>query len=464
MLHPATGEILALAIAPSVNPNVPNSFDPGRARNRVVTDTFEPGSLFKIVTATAAYEHGLVLPSTRFNAENGEYRVRVRGTSYRVIRDSHKYRALTFQEAVEHSSNIVMAKVSERIGAQLLYRTARDYGFGTPTGIEFPGEVGGKLKRPRDWSRTTLHTLAYGYEVSVTPLQIAAAYAAVADKGTLRKPFVVAQIRDSRGTILGGERPQVVRKVFQESTAELLTAALEGVVQRGTGSEVRTEGLRIAGKTGTARRVQEGRYLAGSYTASFAGFFPVDNPQVVCLVMIDNPRARGYYGGMTAAPVFRSIARRIVQTSPRFVSPPVVAAVDRTPSSVVVPDVRHLDAGIGSRVLADVGLKAEFFGRGRMIVRQSPAPGKRIEPGDVVSLVVSAEPQVGRSGNVLVPDVRGMSARRAINRLVAEDFDVHLRGSGVVREQQPPPGSQVPMGSRMNIVCEPRSITSARLY
>ncbi|MBE0557106.1 MAG: penicillin-binding protein 2, partial [Proteobacteria bacterium] len=178
LVEPHTGEILALAGSPSVNPNTMGSIQLAWARSRVVTDMFEPGSLFKIVTASAAYEYELISPQRSFNAEHGKYVVYQNGRRIQDVTDTHEHDALTFQEGIEQSSNIVMAKAAEIIGSERLYRQARDFGFGIPTGIEFPGEIRGRLKKPQQWSGTSLRTIAYGYEVAATPLQIVMAYAA----------------------------------------------------------------------------------------------------------------------------------------------------------------------------------------------------------------------------------------------------------------------------------------------
>ena len=463
MLNPKTGEVLAMANVPGLNPNDLNSYDVDAARNRVVTDVFEPGSVFKVVTASAAYENQLVTPERRFYAEHGRYVVPSKRGRGRTITDAHEYDWLTFQEAIELSSNIVMAKVSPLIGPERLYREARDFGFGIPTGIDLPGEVRGKLKKPFEWSGTTLQTMAYGYEVAVTPLQLAGAYAAVADHGVLMRPYVVSRVEDNTGETVFEQHPQTIRRVISPETAALLTQAFEGVVERGTAEDVRLAGVRIAGKTGTSRKVVDGRYGSGSYTASFVGFFPVEDPQVVCLVMLDNPRARGYYGGITSGPVFRAIAERIINTTGRFTKKPPVN--EQSPKGgISVPDVRTLELNIAVKMLEGMGLKGEPVGSGEIVIRQVPAPGRHLEPGDIVQLVLNSEEADETSGRVVVPDVRGMSLRRAINRLVVDDFDVSVRGSGVVVEQIPSAGNKAQSGATIHLVCEPRTISSAALY
>jgi len=464
MLNPKTGEILALANFPSLNPNDLHSYDVNAARNRVVTDMFEPGSVFKIATASAAYENKLVTPEKRFNAEHGVFKVALSAGKFRLIKDTHEYDWLTFQEAIELSSNIVMAKASLSIGPERLYRQARNYGFGILTGVDLPGEVRGRLKKPHEWSGTTLQTLAYGYEVAATPLQIAAAYAAVANNGVLMRPFVVSRVYDSAGETLVEQRPQAIRKVVSRETAELLSAAFEGVVERGTANDARIAGVRVAGKTGTSRKVINGRYGQGAYTASFVGYFPVEDPQVVCLVMMDNPRAVSYYGGLTSGPVFRAISERIINTSDRLTRGPQQVQQERPKNGVSVPDLRTLQVSIAEKILEGQGLKSEHIGNGEIVVRQVPEPGKHMEVGGAVKLIVQTRIPEGNYGVVSVPDLRGMSLRRAINRLVVDDFDVKVRGSGVVVEQSPSPGQRVNTGVTIQLICEPRTIVSAALY
>lgn len=464
MLNPKTGEILALANVPGLNPNDLGSYDINAARNRVITDIFEPGSVFKIVTGSAAYEHDLVGPDNRFNAENGTYKVALPGGKFRLIKDTHEHAVLTFQEGIEQSSNIVMAKASLTIGPERLYRQARNFGFGILTGVDLPGEVRGRLKKPHEWSGTTLQTLSYGYEIAATPLQIAAAYAAVANKGILMRPYIVARVETTLGDILVEQRPQVIRKVISPETAALLIQAFEGVVERGSGKDVRINGVRIAGKTGTSRKVVDGKYGAGSYTASFAGFFPVDDPQIVCLVMMDNPRAVSYYGSLTSAPVFRSIAERIINTTGRFTKFPKPSEKHPQENGISVPDVRTLQVSIAGKILEGQGFKSETIGKGEIVVRQVPEPGKRLEHGDVIKLVLEGLEGTQETGPGIVPNVRGMSLRRAINRLVVDDFDIKVRGSGIIIQQIPAPGQKVNPGSTIQLVCEPRPILSAALY
>jgi cell division protein FtsI (penicillin-binding protein 3) len=465
MLNPKTGEVLALSMYPCMNPNEAGTADVAAARNRIVSDVFEPGSIFKVVTATAAYENNLVTPEMRFNAEHGKMKIALNGNKFRYITDTHEYDNLSFQEAIENSSNIVLAKVGKIIGGEKLYRQARDYGFGIMTGIDLPGEVRGVLKKPsdHDWSGTTLQTMSYGYEIGATPLQLACAYGAVANRGVLMKPFVVAKIKDERGSTVAEQRPQAIRRVTSQRTLEELISAFEGVVERGTGREARINGVRIAGKTGTSRKYLNGRYVQNSYTASFVGFYPVEDPQIVCLVMMDNPKTRGYYGGITSGPVFRSIAERVIATSDKF-SRTVLAHEPATNGTISVPDVRMLQPLLAKKMLANYGLNCQTFGTGTLVVKQTPEPGKKIEQGEAISLILNGEPVVSADGMIVVPDVHGMSIRRAMNRLVSDDFEIKVQGSGVVTQQIPGAGTRVRTGSNIVLLCSPRSLMQARLY
>jgi cell division protein FtsI (penicillin-binding protein 3) len=457
MMDPATGEVLAMANYPQMNPADPSGTDPLTVRNRVVTDMFEPGSVFKVVTASAALEGKKVDLAQKFNAEQGSYTVRLpNGKKRNTITDTHKHGIISFQEAMEVSSNIVMAKVSDIVGADALFTMARAFGFGTATGIELPGEVRGELKHPTQWSGTTLNSMAYGYEVGVTPLQILSAYAAVANHGTLMKPFVVRNVVAPDNTVVAEHRPEPIRRVISRNTAAALTQMFRGVVERGTGLTARLSGVPVAGKTGTAKRVIDGKYSRNDYTASFAGYFPAQDPAVVCLVMIENPRDRGYTGGLAAAPVFKAIAERIYATSGRFrVHPTDVQTENALPA---VPDVTTLTLEAARSLLSAGGFEPSVRGSGMIVVRQSPSPGTRVPRRTPVELTMSDESSRG-GGPVAMPDVRGESIRRALTRLAVLRLDVVIQGSGVVVAQDPQPREQVRGGARVLIRCEPRNLS-----
>jgi cell division protein FtsI/penicillin-binding protein 2 len=465
MMNPKTGEVLAMSMYPFINPNDISSLNIANARNRIISDVFEPGSVFKVVTAAAAFENKIVTLSSRFNAEHGKMKVSLGGNKFRLISDSHEFDYLTFQEAIEVSSNIVLAKVGKILGGGKLYRTARDFGFGMIAGIDLPGEVRGVLKKPsdRDWSGTTTQSMSYGYEIGATPLQLVCSYAAVANKGILMKPYVVAHIQDGTGETIAEQKPQAIRRVITQQTLDQLIPAFEGVVERGTGKEAHIQDVRIAGKTGTSRKYLDGKYVANNYTASFVGFFPVEDPQVVCLVMLDNPRSQGYYGGSTSGPVFRAIAERVITTSYKF-SRTAIAQDPAASGSIVVPDVRMLQSSLAKKLLASYGLSCQTFGKGTLVIKQTPEPGKKMEKDGMVSLVLNGESLALPDGMIAVPDVRGMSIRRAMNRLISEEFEVKVQGSGVVTQQFPTAGEHLRLGSSITLTCMPRGMGQASLY
>jgi cell division protein FtsI/penicillin-binding protein 2 len=460
MLDPMTGEVLAMANYPSVDPGNLAAASSGTLKNRVITDMFEPGSVFKIVTASAALERGVAKPESKYFAENGTYIVRY-GREPRKITDFHPHGTLTFREAIEQSSNIVMAKVSDKIGAEALYLTARNYGFGVESGIELPGEVRGELKKPTTWSGATLNSMAYGYEVGVTPLQLAAAYGAIANGGTLMKPYVVKALIDENNEVIEETAPQSVRRVISKETARTLTSFLEGVVERGTGTGAKVPGMRIAGKTGTSRKHTGGSYQRGSYTASFAGFFPADQPKVVCVVMLDNAKEGGYTGGLASAPIFKAIAQRIHATN-RQLTNPTEAPIAET-SGRTVPDVRQVAVEAAKATLASYGFEVAMRGNGTMVSGQTPAPGKPLARGGVVTLTTIDGSAGVPAGYTIVPNLRGLSARRALASLTVQNLDASIAGSGVVVAQAPTAGSRVKAWTRVRLRCEPRSVALAGL-
>ena len=462
MIDPTTGEILAMANYPGATPGDLSSADPAVFKNRAITDMFEPGSVFKIVTASAALDNNLVKPEQKFFAENGSYVVHLSGGAVRTITDSHPNGMLTFQEALEVSSNIVMAKVSNRIGAELLYTTGRDFGFGAATGLELPGEVNGELKKPGQWSGTTLNSMAYGYEVAVTPLQIAAAYAAVANRGILMKPYAVRQIVNQYGEVMTETGQQMIRKVITEATAQTLTHLLEGAVERGTGMTARVNGVRVAGKTGTSRKVIDGKYVPGSYVATFAGFFPAEDPRAVCVVMLDDPRVGGYTGALASAPIFKGIAEKITATSGRFTRKSAMPFAGTQPR--VVPDVSNMQIEVATAILSGQGFDVERIGAGRMVLGQAPVPGTKLLQGGHVKLSTPSGDARTQRGFAIVPEVRGLTVRRAINRLAMQQLDVLVEGSGIVSVQLPPAGEHVKVGTSITIRCAPKSLSMVTLY
>ncbi len=308
LMDPWDGSVLAMAVAPPFNPNRFVSYRPEQWRDRAVTDLYEPGSTFKFIVAAAYLEEGLGGLNDRFFAEEGVMRL-----GDRLIHDHEPFGWLSFREVIEKSSNIGAVKISQLLGPELLYRYIRRFGFGSPTGIDLPGEAAGVIRSPRSWSALSIGSIAIGQEVSVTPIQLITAFSALANGGSLMKPWVVRAVM-RQGEVVEEFEPKVIRRVLSPSTSRLMSRVLRGVVERGTGLKAALEGYSVAGKTGTAQKIdpETGGYSTTKYLSSFIGCVPAERPAFVALIMIDEPRGAPW-GGEVAAPVFRRIALRVLR-------------------------------------------------------------------------------------------------------------------------------------------------------
>ncbi len=309
IMVPQTGEILALANRPTYDSN---KFHKSRASfwwNGGITANVEPGSTFNIETAAGALEEGVVGRNDNFYCEDGAWKV-----GSRTIHDVHKHAWLSFSRVIEESSNIGMVKVGFKIGPKKLYKYIRAFGFGEKTGISLPGEAGGLIRSPRRWTAASLRAIPYGQEVSVTALQLTCAFSALANQGILMKPQIVRYIKNPQGEIIREFEPVPVRRAVSISTAKELTSILKRTVDRGTGQKAKITGYAIAGKTGTAQKVdpRERKYSPDKFVSSFVGYFPTEAPRIVMLVLIDEPE-KIHYGSIVAAPVFRRIAQEILR-------------------------------------------------------------------------------------------------------------------------------------------------------
>ncbi|MBI4536348.1 MAG: penicillin-binding protein [candidate division NC10 bacterium] len=304
-----SGEILALASQPAFDPNRYKDAAHGARRNRAVTDYFEPGSIFKVILAAGALEEGVVRPADRFHGEGGA--IEVGGVT---IRDHEKYGWLTVREILAHSSNVGAIKIGQRLGKSLYYHYISGFGFGMLTGVDLPGETPGLIRRPKSWSALSLSVLSLGQEISVTPVQFATAFSAVANGGVLMRPHIVKALRSQDGTLQRVVGPVAVRRVISPETARTLLDMLTSVTEEGTGKGAALEEYTVAGKTGTAQKVDPGtgRYSQRKVVASFVGAVPAEAPRLVILVTIDEPEVLRW-GGSIAAPTFREIAREVLK-------------------------------------------------------------------------------------------------------------------------------------------------------
>ncbi len=401
VMDPRTGDVLAIAIRPTFNPNtfldVPSR---DHWRNRAITDPFEPGSTFKVILAAAALEEGVVRPDDRIFAENG--RITIARTT---IHDWKKYGWLTFAEVLQNSSNVGSIKVGLALGPERYYRYMTAFGFGAPTGVGLAGESRGLLREPGRWSALSLPTMSIGQEISVTALQLVAAFGAVANGGTLMRPRLVRAVFDADGREVRRFEPAAVRQVISPVTAATLTRLLVRVVEEGTGHNAAIPGYEVAGKTGTAQKLDPAthRYSRAPGVLSFIGFAPADAPRFVMLVLLDEPRTERW-GSEAAAPVFAAIGREILrylEVPPRD-APPVqivtgpaaeplaprvrlVSTEEPAPAPGRMPDLRGRPLRQALAALAPLQARVEIDGRG-VVVAQAPAAGTPVEPGMTVRL------------------------------------------------------------------------------
>jgi len=443
-MDPRTGEVLAAAVVPHLGP--------GKGRNWNFTDQFEPGSTYKVVVAGAALEEGLAQPDQEFEASaTGVARV----APGAVFHDVHKEARYTFRDAVRFSSNIVMGRIGCLIGAQRLYRYSTALGFGSITGIPFPGEAGGRLRSPEHWSARSTPTIAIGQEISVTPLQLTLAYAAIANGGVMMRPMLVREIRNARGETLRRNVPEASHRVFSERTSALLREMLTAVVDSGTAKAASVPGIHIAGKTGTAQKYDAavGTYGKGLYLSSFAGFVPADEPRLVGVVVIDEPRGRKYYGGEVAAPVFRNVIEDLRRLPHGLLGSGVqqVAARPPSPAPVAVPDLRLLAPAAAEQRLLAHDLRPRFAGAGSRVVGQEPAAGAAVERGAAVTVWLSVPQDARGSG---LPSVVGLSVRTALRELSVHQVTARIVGNGTVVRQSPTAGARLPLAGPCVLYCE----------
>jgi len=304
MMNPFSGEILAMANSPFYDPNHPSRYPAYYRRNRAITDIYEPGSTFKSILASAALEEGIVEVDEEFDVSKGYIVV-----GGKAVRDVHRHDVLTFREVIQKSSNVGAVQIGIRLGRERYYEYIKRFGFGEKTGIDLPGEVRGILRRPDNWSGTSIAALSIGQEIGVTPLQILRAYCAIANGGLLMRPYIVSEIISPQGEVIKRVKPRVIRRVISSETAETIRDILKTVVEEGgTGRRAYIKGNLVAGKTGTAQMVdsETGRYSRDRYASSFIGFVPADDPVIALIVVIYEPQG-ARYGGIVAAPVFRRI-------------------------------------------------------------------------------------------------------------------------------------------------------------
>lgn len=416
MADPRTGELLAVASRRS----------DGGFGIPAFTDPYEPGSTVKPFLLATLLQEGRASLDDRVYVEGGEWR-----TPYRTIRDVHGYDTLSVAEVVRYSSNIGAAKLAARLEPGLQYAWLREFGFGTPTGVEVPSESAGLLRRPDQWSALSQESLAYGYELLVTSVQLVAAYGALANGGVLLRPEILQEVREPEGRVVWRGRPTVVRRVTRPEIADEVTAVLSSVVsEEGTGRRAAIATVPIAGKTGTARIASGGGYRDRRYAASFVGYAPAGDARLVILTKLEDPKGH-YYGGGTAAPVSRAVIQAIL--------------AGEDPDLVDGGDLRDKPEDRADRLDWREAAAPRSLGPSSGAAEETPfrfaAAGADLAEPPVEAELPPAE--------LVVPDVRGLSVRAAVARLHRAGLRAEVTGSGEVRGQEPPPGVPVVRGARV---------------
>ncbi|MCM8761147.1 MAG: penicillin-binding protein 2 [Candidatus Omnitrophica bacterium] len=307
VMDPRTGAVLALANIPNFDLNNVNKREEEAIRDRAVNDFFEPGSVFKVITASALIEEGLVKLNDTFFCEYGEWK-----TGSKILHDVHPYGNLTFKEVIEKSSNIGTVKAASRLGPEKMYKYIKEFGFLDKTGIDLPGEVVGINRPPSKWSKVSMNAIPIGQEVTVTAMQLACAISVIANNGFYVKPRIVKEIIDDNGEVIKSFPPVIVRKVLSPETAVRVRHILKGAVENGTGKKARVEDFKVGGKTGTAQKIEGGTYSHSKFIGSFIGFAPADKPLLTAVICIDEPHPV-YYGGDVSAPVFKEVADQVIK-------------------------------------------------------------------------------------------------------------------------------------------------------
>lgn len=445
IMNPHTGEILALASRPTFDPNRFAEFPPEVWGNPVVRDAYEPGSTFKIITAAAALEEGVVKPEDKFY-DPGYLQVGpdiIRCWAYPLAHGSQ-----TFAEGVKNSCNPVFVSVALRLEEKKpgsFYDYIQGFGFGNPTGIDLTGEGTGILIPREELKPINIATIGIGQGIAVTPIQLAVAVAAVANGGKIIKPHLVKEILDNEGKVIRRIEPEVQRQVISPATAQVLRQLLEGVVSGGTGRNAYIPGYRVAGKTGTAQKPGPGGYQEGKYVASFIGFAPANDPQILALVLVDEPQGYPYYGGVVAAPIFQRVvadALRYLKIPPQYVDTPKEG--EKKP--VEVPNLVGLPLEQAKAKLEALGLEARVEGEGGVVAAQIPKEGVVVPQGTKVILFLQGEGDKPR-----VPDLTGLRIPEAAEVLEALGLKLWPEGSGQASEQSPVPGTRVPLGTQVKV-------------
>lgn len=441
-MNPRTGEILALGNRPTYNPNRFAEYPPAVWRNIAVSNAYEPGSTFKIVTAATALQTQSVTLGDRF-VDNGA--VEVQGHMIHCWKHGG-HGAQSFQEVVQNSCNVGFVNVGLRMGADLFYQYLEMFGFAQPTNIDLPGEGKGIIIEKARVKPINIATMAIGQSIAVTPLQLLTAVSTVINDGSRLRPQIVREIRDAQGVSLRTFQPDVVATVLKPETVQAMRQVLGNVVELGTGKGAQIEGMSIGGKTGTAQKVGERGYVPGKYIASFVGFAPVEDPQIALLVIIDEPVGL-YYGGQIAAPVFQAVMKDVL---PYLAVQPKANRAPEAATHKTVPSVLNLTPQQANEQLKAAGFNGQVREDGSSVIDQYPKPGSRLPAGSQILLYTKTS-RYGQA-EVTIPDLTGQTLLQTVEYLADLGLRLSPVGHGVKAiRQSPAAGDKVLTGSTVTV-------------
>ncbi len=444
-VNPNTGEILAASSKPDFDPNRYSDYDSSCWRLYPVTDTFEPGSTFKLVTLCAAVEEGLYREEESFHCSGS---VKVANRNIRCwTSDKGGHGTIDFMGAVKYSCNPAFIALGERLGAQRLFEYIRAFGFGNQTGVDYPGEGSGIVFNLDQVGPVELATTSFGQGISTTPLQQAMAVSAMANGGYLMSPYLVKEIRGEDGTVVEKREPEVIRQVISSDTSETVKRSMEEVVKSGSGVNASIDGYRIAGKTGTAQKVGPGgNYIRGEYILSFVGFAPLEDPQVVLYVAVDGARRGPQWGSQVSAPLFRNIMVDVLS----YLEIPPSHLLEEEPKTISVPELEGLSVDEASVRLDAEGLLLKPVGEEGAIRAQFPGAGSEVPLRS--GIIVYLEGIWGSAeGEVVLPDLTGMTIKEVAEVLSYLGLKMEAEGSGMAVEQDPTPREVLEKNSTVSV-------------
>lgn len=487
VMDPSTGELLAMTSKPDYNLNNPREIseimeeklkydftteNKNRERteksleekqqemwkNPAVSFNYEPGSTFKIITSAAGLEEGVVTPETQFYDKGY---IMVDGTQLKCWRYPRTHGSETFKKAVQNSCNPVFVQVALELGADKFYKYINGFGFGEKTGVDLEGEESGIVPPNKDVSNVSIGTRSYGQGITVTPIQLITAVSAIANDGILMKPKVADAILDPEtNKVIHEYQPEEVRQVISEKTADTLLSILESVVSEGGGSKAQVSGYKIAGKTGTANKVINGRYADGKYVSSFTGIAPANDPKMAILVIIDEPDSSNTYGGQIAAPV----AGELIEDTLKYlnISPTQKKETDEgeTVEKVIVPEIRNMTRDEAAQILSSnkLGYSSTSTNGKDIIIDQSPLPGVEVDANTKIHLKVKSSKENGAQESeekVMVPNVLDQSIQEAHKSLKEKGLNIEISGSGIAVKQVPQPGKYINKGAYVSVEFKP---------